>query len=293
MVASSLPVPKIDATDPGAVLLAGVHATDPQALIEELVASPIQSVEVKLRLARARIELGDLAGATKDLDSIKSQPGEWRVAWHRGLAALAGNQPAQARQWFEAVFDAVPGEAAPKLAIAVCAEAVGDVVEADRYHRLVWRTDRTYISAAFGLARALLARGERAEAVDVLNSVPETSSQHLAAQLAAIRARTGIPREKGLSEEDLTIAGKQLGGLELDDARRAGAVRDLLEAALRWVRAGGDGVSGTVLGYRLTEHDLQRGLESCYRSLARQAGTRRERIALVDHANRIRPRTWI
>jgi serine/threonine-protein kinase PknG len=293
VVAQSLPIPRVDAADPGAVFLAGVTAADPQELIRELKAAKVSSVEVKLRLARAYIELGDQANALKVLNTTKIEPGDWRVAWHRGLASLADNNPGRARMAFEAVYDAVPGEAAPKLAIAVCAEAAGELPEADHYYRMVWRTDRTYISAAFGLARALLGRGERIEAVDVLNSVPDTSSHHLAAQLAAVRARTGIPRSNGLSEEDLVLAGNQLAGLELDDARRANAARDLLESAFEWVRNGPNGTSGTVLGCRLVEDDLRRGLERWYRTLARHARTRRERIALVDHANRIRPRTWI
>jgi serine/threonine-protein kinase PknG len=293
VVAASLPIPRVDAADPGAVFLAGVTATDPAALVEELKVAKVSSVEVKLRLARAYIELGDLAGARNVLNSTKIEPGDWRVAWHRGLAALADNNAGQARMAFETVYDAVPGEAAPKLAIALCAEALGDMNEADRYYRTVWRTDRTYISAAFGLARALLARGERLEAVDVLNSVPDTSSHHLAAQLAAIRARTAIPRSAGLSEQDLVLAGTQLASLDLDDARRASAARELLESAYQWVRNGPNGSSGTVLGCRLVEDDLRRGLEGWYRALARQAGTRRDRIALVDQANRVRPRTWI
>jgi serine/threonine-protein kinase PknG len=293
VVAGSLPIPRVDAADPGAVFLAGVTTNDPRDLITELKAAKVTSVEIKLRLARAHIELGDLAGAKKVLNTTKIEPGDWRVAWHRGLAALAENNAGAARMAFESVYDAVPGEAAPKLAIAICAEAAGDMVEADAYYRMVWRTDRTYISAAFGLARALLARGERMEAVDVLNSVPETSSHHLAAQLAAVRARTGIARTAGLSEQDLVLAGGQLASLDLDDARRASASRELLESAYEWVRNGPNGASGTVLGCRLVEEDLRRGLEQCYRTLARQAGTRRERIALVDHANRVRPRTWV
>ncbi|MEV4314600.1 tetratricopeptide repeat protein [Actinocrispum sp. NPDC049592] len=293
VVAQSLPIPRVDAADPGAVFLAGVTATDPAQLVEELKAAKVSSAEVKLRLARAYIELGDLAGAKKTLNTTKITQGDWRVAWHRGLASLAEQNPGAARMAFETVYDAVPGEAAPKLAIAVCAEAEGDLLEADKYYRIVWRTDRTFISAAFGLARALQGRGERREAVDVLNSVPDTSSHHLAAQLAAIRARTGVGRSDGLSEQDLVLAGSQLAGLDLDDSRRAHASRDLLESAFAWVRSGPNGASGTVLGCRLAEDDLRRGLERTYRALARQAGTRRERIALVDHANRIRPRTWI
>ncbi|MET0235546.1 MAG: tetratricopeptide repeat protein [Kibdelosporangium sp.] len=293
VVAASLPIPRVDAADPGAVLLAGVTANTARELVTELKAAAVQSVEVKLRLARAHIELGALAEANKVLNTTKIEPGDWRVAWHRGLAALAAGNAGQARMAFENVYDAVPGEAAPKLAIAVCAEASGDMAEADRYYRTVWRTDRSYISAAFGLARALLAKGERQEAVDVLNSVPETSSHHVAAQLAAIRARTAIARSAGLSEQDLVIAGHQLARLELDDTRRALAARELLESAHQWVDAGAPGTSGTVLGCRLVDEDLRRGLEHWYRTLARQAATRRDRIALVDQANQIRPRSWI
>src|SRR5262249_43243505 len=74
---------------------------------------------------------------------------------------------------------------------------------------------------------------------------------------------------------------------------RAHASRDLLESAFAWVRSGTNGTSGTVLGCRLAEDDLRRGLESAYRTLARQAGTRREPSALVDHAHRIRPHPLI
>jgi len=55
--------------------------------------------------------------------------------------------------------------------------------------------------------------------VDVLGSVPHTSSHHLVAQLAAIRARTSKPAD--LTEPDLVAAGDQLAGLDLDaNARR-------------------------------------------------------------------------
>jgi serine/threonine-protein kinase PknG len=81
-----------------------------------------------------------------------------------------------------------------------------------------------------------------------------------------------------------------LRGLELDDVRRTEAERELLEAAYEWTRAGTG--SGTVLGRRLEADDLRRGMEGCYLALARQAATRPDRIAWVDRANRIRPRTW-
>ena len=290
-LAAALPVSKVDAEDPGTVFLAGVTLTEPAALVAELSAAPMKSVEVGLRLARARIELADFTGATKALDAIEIEPGDWRVEWHRGLVALAVNNPSRARTSFEAVYDLVSGETAPKLAIAACAELADDLDAADRYYRLVWRTDRSFISAAFGLARVLRAGGRRAEAVEVLESVPETSSHYLVAQLSAIQARI---RADEVSEVDLVLAGNRLTVLELDEVRRTNAERELLEAAYEWTRggAGAGAATGTVLGRRLVTEDLRRGMEGCYLALARQAATRPDRIAWVDRANQIRPKTW-
>ncbi|MTD57065.1 serine/threonine-protein kinase [Amycolatopsis pithecellobii] len=285
-VAAGLPVPRVDLTDPGTAFLAGLAETDPEAIIRELSGAAVPGAEIRLRLARAQLDAGKPADARKTLNTTKLGTGDWRAEWYRGLAALAEGRPHQARQSFETVYDLAPGELAPKLAIAACAEAVGE--NADWYYRTVWRTDRTFISAAFGLARVLRDSDDRAGAAEVLESVPETSSNHVAAQLAAIGLRTGAG---SLSEEDLVTAGARLSGLDLDEYRRAPASRDLLAAALDWVHRNGTG-NGSVLGYRLAEHELRRGLEKEYLCLARQATARRDRIALVDEANRIRPRTW-
>ncbi|HEV7651607.1 MAG TPA: tetratricopeptide repeat protein [Actinophytocola sp.] len=295
-IVEMLPVPRVDGADPAAAFLATVTATEPAGLLDELRTAPQSTVEVRLRAVRAYLELGKPSTADRTLDELSRDAAtldrRWLIDWHRALIALATRDPKAARPLFDAVYAAVPGEAAPKLAIALCAEAMGDHRAADQYYRTVWRTDRAYVSAAFGLARALLALGERLEAVDVLSSVPEISSHYGAAQLAAVRARMRVPAATDLTEDDLVAAGKQLADLELDPGRRAHASSEVLATALQWVLAGRSG-AGTVLGSALTEDDLRSGLENSYRTLARHADNTRERIALVDTANRIRPRTWV
>ncbi|MGH3469142.1 MAG: tetratricopeptide repeat protein, partial [Thermocrispum sp.] len=171
-----------------------------------------------------------------------------------------------------------------------------DMAWADYYYRTVWRTDRSYVSAAFGLARALLASGAGEEAADVLNSVPDTSSHFVPARLMAIRATTTVTDPAALTGDDLVRAGHQLSVLELDAAREARMSAELLEAALAWKQSGGRGVPSAerkVLDYPLTEHDLRSGLEASYRAMARQAVDDEERVALVERANKMRPRTWL
>ena len=92
--------------------------------------------------------------------------------------------------------------------------------------------DRSCISAAFGLARACLATGDRPGAIAALAAVPETSSYHAAAQIAAVR----ILVSSGMTGDDLHQASGRLGRLALDEARRQQLTVEILRAALGWAR---------------------------------------------------------
>ena len=289
--AAGLPVPHVDAADPAAGFLATATTGDPHELVAALRAAPAPTVEVRLQVVRALVEADRVAEAEAELADLADlvHPDDWRPTWYRGSAALARGRADPARAEFERVCDVLPGEAAPKLAVAVCAELAGDAEAAAAGYRVVWRTDRAHVSAAFGLARALLAAGDRAGAVAVaaLHSVPETSSHYVAAQVAAVRALAGGGRA------DVLAAGARLAGLELDAARRAALTAEVLRAALGSPADGGGGPPGRLLGCELSESGLRLGLERCYRQLARLADSPEERIALVDRANAVRPRTLV
>ncbi|MCE6997514.1 protein kinase [Saccharothrix sp. S26] len=306
--ATGLPVPQVDTSDEAAGFLATAATTgDPDQVVAALRVAPVRTVEVRLQVVRALIEAGRVREAVGELDALASPfdpddlrttaPDDWRPGWYRGVAALADGRHERARSVFERVRDALPGEAAPKLAVAVCAEASGDGEAAAAGYEVVWRTDHAYVSAAFGLARVLVARGEREAAVGVLHSVPDTSIHHVAAQVAAVRAQLGAAREcagRGGSEalSEVMAAGARLSGLELDVARRVGLTVELLGVALESLPRGGV-VAGTLLDCEVSETGLRLGLERCYRQLARLADSPEERIALVDRANAVRPRTLV
>ena len=126
--------------------------------------------------------------------SEAQHPDDWRVVWYRGITSLVTGDDENAALSFDAVYDAFPGEPAPKLALGVCAEVLGQLDNAAEYYRLVWATDPSFVSAAFGLARVQIAAGDRAGAVRTLESVPESSIHYTAARVAAVRARL---RERG------------------------------------------------------------------------------------------------
>ncbi|GDY29548.1 serine/threonine-protein kinase [Gandjariella thermophila] len=297
VVAAALPVPQVDPADPAAGWLATAATADSAELVEALRTAPLVTVEVRLRLVRALIERGEAPTALVELDDMAvTEPADWRLAWYRGVAELAAGRPAAARDCFERVYDLRPGEPAVKLALAASAECAGDNTTACTYFDRVWRTDHNYVSAAFGLARSLRRVEDRAGAVEVLRGVPDTSRHHVAAQVAAIRARTVGRDPAELSADELAETCGWLQQLDLDHGQQARLAVEVLTAALNWVHAGRpgdvDGESEALLGCRLTERDLRLGLERGYRALARHAETPEERIALVDRANAVRPRTW-
>ncbi|MDF3297569.1 tetratricopeptide repeat protein [Streptomyces tropicalis] len=303
-VALALPVPRVAPSDPNAGFLAGLLASAPGELIHALAAAPSPSPETRLRTVRARLETGDSGTALEELGALEEQdPDDWRVVWYRGVASLVTGDHGEAALAFDALYDAFPGEVAPKLALGLCAEVLGQLDNAAEYYRLVWSTDPSHVSAAFGLARVQLAAGDRQGAVRTLESVPESSIHYTAARVAAVRARLRH-RTAGAGDtpfaEDLTAAARQVEALEaygLDPARREQLSAEVLGCALDWILSGGQAAvpaaRRVLLGSELDERGLRFGLERSYRTLARLAPGGEERIDLVERANRYRPRTWV
>ncbi|MCX4801473.1 serine/threonine-protein kinase PknG [Streptomyces sp. NBC_01214] len=298
--ALALPVPLVDAADPNAGFLTGLLASAPGDLLGALSAAPADSAELRLRELRARLELGELPEAGHTLAELEARhPDDWRVVWARGIASLATGDDEIAALSFDAIYDAFPGEPAPKLALGLCAEVLGQLDNAAEYYRLVWITDPGFVSAAFGLARVQLAAGDRDAAVRTLESVPEASIHYTAARVAAVRARLRdrSPQEPLLA--DLAAAADQVEALRrfgLDPERQERLATEVLGSALDWVLSGSRGSDPgrtSLLGSQLDERGLRFGLERSYRVLARLARRGEERIELVERANRFRPRTWV
>ncbi len=314
-VAAALPLPLVDPADPAAGFLATLGGSDPAGTVAALATAPARTVEVTLRLVRALIDGGELAAARTRLAEVPGD-GDWRPAWYTGLIELVAGAPAKARAAFDAVYDALPGEPAARLAVAAAAELAGDTAGATAGYQRVWRVDHGFVSAAFGLARMLLSAGDRAGAVAVLDEVPDSSSRHAAAQVAAVRAQLD-PAPGVVSEVDLLAASARLQALRLDAQRRASLAIEMFHSALSWLDTSGavarpgtagqpgavarpgpaggppGGGTGQVLGHALREREVRFGLEHAYRTLATLQSDPLARYALVDQANAVRPRTVV
>jgi serine/threonine-protein kinase PknG len=196
---------------------------------------------------------------------------------------------------FRGVDAALPGELAPKLAMAYAAESAGTLDEAAHWYDLVSTTDPGFTSAVFGLARTRTGLHEVAGAVEAYERIPSSSSAYVDAQVA--KAGAMLDRDAHtLTYDELVAAGSVLDGLPLPKEIHARLTADVLTAALGVVEQTNGHVpdpaaARTVLGCPFTEHGIRLGLESTYRRLALQSPMGAERIALVDRANELRPRT--
>ncbi|NEB77807.1 serine/threonine protein kinase, partial [Streptomyces sp. SID14478] len=315
-------VPRPDPHDAHHAELSRLADADPAALLQNTAdwrASPeVHLLRCRLRLRVAlRTDLDDAGlklaeqelGAAADAIGRDRARYDWRIDWHQGLVSLARDDVGSARDHFDQVYGAIPGEYAPKLALGHCAERLGRHHEALTLYEAVRLRNPSLGSAAFGAARTLLALGgPRAcsAAIEALDAVPQHSRHRTAARTATVRIAveyaactdtlgTALVRlarlfnEHGLTDEQARVrmkaevweaaqrlmAGGILGPADLQHLARDAAARDdeARDAAAR-------------LAFPFQERELGKDLSGFYLLLARQAA----RSADLPHADEIAER---
>lgn len=289
----SLPVPTVDPADPQAALLASLSGATPEQVTSALERAPL-TMAIGFRLAQAYVLGSRFDKVDQILDRLNQQdPSDWRIHWWRGIRALASGYYPAAGNEFDAVYGDLPGEAAPKLALACARELNGDPQGAAGFYARVAMTDPTSATAAFGLARCRVRTGDREGAAKALQGVPATSSAHARAQVTLCRVLAADVNGAKPTLADLVTASQTIEELQVDAEVRFGLTRDILITALAMVTGGSvpPDASVKIAGTALEERTIRLGLEKACRELAHYAPTRAERIALVDKANEYRPLT--
>ncbi|HVQ51322.1 MAG TPA: tetratricopeptide repeat protein, partial [Mycobacterium sp.] len=298
-IVKAFPVPLMDPTDIGATVLSATVLSQPVQTLDSLRAARhgtldsegidlSESVELPVMEVRALLDLGDVAKATRKLDDLANRVGwRWRLVWFRAVAEVLSADYDSATKHFTEVLDTLPGELAPKLALAATAELAGTADER-KFYSTVWSTDNGVISAGFGLARAQSAAGDRDDAVHTLDEVPATSRHFTTARLTSAVTLLSGRSMKEVTEQHIRDAARRVEALP-DTEPRVLQIRALvLGTAMDWL-ADNTASTNHILGFPFTEHGLQLGVEASLRSLARVAPTQGHRYALVDLANSVRP----
>jgi serine/threonine-protein kinase PknG len=298
-IIKALPVPLVDPGDVGATVLSATVMSQPVQTLDSLRAARhgtldsegidiSESVELPLMEARALLDLGDVAKANRKLDDLADRVGwRWRLVWFRAVADLLSADYESATKHFTEVLDTLPGELAPKLALAATAE-LSRTADEGTFYKTVWNTDNGIISAGFGLARAQSADGHRDAAVETLDQVPPTSRHFTTARLTSAVTLLSGRSGSEVTEQQIRDAAHRVEALP-DTEPRVLQIRALvLGTAMDWL-ADNTASTNHILGFPFTEHGLRLGVEASLRGLARVAPTQAHRYALVDLANNVRP----
>ena len=298
-IVRALQVPLVDPGDVGAAVLSATLLSQPVQTLDSLRAARhgtldsdgidlSESVELPLMEVRALLDLGDVAKANRKLDDLADRVGwRWRLVWFRAVADLLSADYESATKHFTEVLDTVPGELAPKLALAATAELSGAADEGT-FYKTVWNTDNGIISAGFGLARAQSADDKRDAAVQTLDQVPPTSRHFTTARLTSAVTLLSGRSDSEVTEQQIRDAAHRVEALP-DTEPRVLQIRALvLGTAMDWL-ADNSANTNHILGFPFTEHGLRLGVEASLRGLARVAPTQAHRYALVDLANSVRP----
>ena len=217
--------------------------------------------------------------------SCTEDPWEWRAIWMQGLSALVSGDVRAARAAFNAVYGQVPGELAPKLALAMACENSGEPDVAEALYATCARTDANYTApAAFGLARIRAARGDVDGAVTALDLIPPTSRAFVPAR----QRRATMLAEAGRGLAGLAEALASIETVTIEPLSRARLRADVLASALHEVTTNGERPDLQIGGVLAREVSLRDGLELAYRHLAGLTPDPRGRIRLVDQANAVR-----
>ena len=284
---------------PGTSVLFAMHGSEFGADL----APQRTDVFVDGRAHTVRLGARDVARALPTPVPTEDPESDWRMDWDDGISALDSENLRAALKCFQRVVAAVPGEAAPKMASAATAELMLENTDAEnaeklrqlceRYYRTLWRTDHSMVSAAFGLARQLAARGDRAGAIDVLDQVPLTSRHYGEAQLTSVLMLLDGRPIAEITEAQLRDAAARVGQLSETEPRAPQMRAIVLGTALDWLRSGATpATTDSILGQAFDEEGLRTGIEEALRELARHSPRRRHRYTLVDLANSIRPSSW-
>ena len=217
---------------------------------------------------------------------LQVDPWDWRAVWMTGVAAMAAGDVPGAISAFNAVYGQVPGELAPKLALARACELADE---------RGWRPGCT--PCARGLtaptsSRRAVRPGPAGPGRRPDHRRPRRVGTHPAGQPGVRRSTpaTGIAargrrRDAGRPRRGV-VGGRACGAASAANrpARRDPRSRTGNDRA-RWRQAVG------VVGVTMTGRTCAGRSKSAYRSAARLSDDLDERIELVDRANTVRPRS--
>ncbi len=280
---SQLPELKLNSSDPQYGWLTSLEIDDPSERLRALDDAPEQTVEVNLARAQCALRIGNMELLnTIQANVLSADPWEWRAVWLQGLAALAQHDVATAQSSFNAVYGQIPGELAPKLALAISCELGNELDVAETLYAICASTDANFVTpAGFGLARIRAKRQDLPGLMAALDMIPVTSRGYNEARRLKVQHLVDM----GIGLADLSAAKTIVDGSRIGVEQQSRYNVTIFERALSLVHRYGAAPSLQIGGVTANEAPLRSQLVQEYRNLARLVTDPAERVTLIDKAN--------
>ncbi len=278
-----LPQIRADINDPMREWLTRLPTKDPSSRAKALAKAPQRSPAVVL----AELELNLQLGKTRQVERLISElkrldPWDWRAVWMQAISHVQTGNWHESVAAFNTVYGQLPGEVAPKFALALACERAGMSQVAEQLFAICASTDSAYAAAcAFAIARIRLARGDVQGTLDALDLVPAKSRGFSLAR----QKRTKLLLERGESLPDLAQALEAVGHSDLSEKERARSQVRILEAALKKLEESGSQPGVRIGGQIATLRNVRSQLEAAYRAAASWTQDRSERNSLLSKAD--------
>lgn len=280
----ALPRLRADSTDPQLDFLARIATEEAEPRLKALDAATEITKGVLLARGQAALEVGRLSLVSDCVNRLlDDDPWEWRAVWLAGLGALAAKDYSGAQSAFNAVYGQLPGELAPKLALAIACELGGVLDLAEVLYRICASTDAAYVTpAAFGLSRIRSVRDDLSGSLQALAMVPSTSRGYPESLRQRALEMVTSARDFAAIDAALAAAGKA----NLDQVVYAEYHAVLLRRSLLLISLGTAPMRN---GSPITPAALLDELAEVYRQLGRLQSDASIRAGYVDLANSLRP----
>ncbi len=281
-----LPGIKPDAADPMWDWLAALDVTGAKPRLAALEKAPQRTAAVLLEQIRLALQQADQRTATRVCrELLSANPWEWRAVWMQGVVAMQTEQWRAAQAAFNTVYSQLPGEVAPRFALAVTCERAAQLQVADAMYRSCLYTDASYVtSAAFGLARVRQLLGDLQGSLDALSLVPASSRGFSDARRSM--ASLVLAQDASLAGLAQALTAVRNGGL--DAGTTAGYEVSILQHALDIVLSSGPQPKVRIGGGPATERTIRPQLEDAYRRRAHWEQDPRTRTEMIGKANSTR-----
>ncbi|MDR1432281.1 MAG: protein kinase, partial [Propionibacteriaceae bacterium] len=276
-----LPELRLDEDDPMAGWLSQITSVNPKSRLKALRGAPQPTPEVLLAQAKAALADNDLQMARSCVEKmLDDNPWEWRAVWMAGLISLREGNYADTQASFNAVYGQLPGELAPKLALALACELGNEPELSEGLYQVCYTSDASYATvAAFGIARLKAVRRDLKGILQALSLVPTASRGY--PEALRMRAHYQVILNELPSAWGSVL--REVAQSPLDERSRAAYRAKLLRQALGFPAA--PKLNDKAASFREIRSELERTL----RQQANLAVTPEEKAWYIDQANQLRP----